>query len=457
MTNEQIEQDVRDVAGPDASERKVQALVRAVERFGLEWLTNYQQRQQSEAAKARQHTSRQRSTLDWADVEAWVKRQEHTSENWAVGGYYTDCPVSTHKTDDLISVWAGNKDRGPGLKCWGGCRYDDIHEALTAAIKTGAPSVTQPPAPADARIKELEEALAAANDSASQSDRERADLENSNGEMQDELETLRGDKEDLANELDTKAKEVAELREEQSSLENSLSAVTDRRDQLKRDRDSANRKVSRREKKIYKLQEERSSLETQLTAVSKATQETTNNDPGRATLEGRVRELESEKSRLEKDLDAAKDESDLLLEAAEKERDRERDTRIAAETERDRELAARVAATKTEPERGGNGRVSSAWRLFSKEEPTYAFVDAMCILENELHQLVGHGRWPRPKLERMLTDACQLHLIDEKQQKRLHGMRGKRNRILHENQRLRGPQTREDLVYLEQVMGKLCS
>ena len=384
--------------------------------------------------------------------------------------------MPTHKTDDLISVWAGNKDRGPGLKCWGGCRYDDIHEALTAAIKTSAPPVTDPQAAADARIKELEEALAAANDSASQSDRERAALENSNGEMQDELETLRGDKDDLANKSDTKVEEFDALQEEKSSLENSLSAAKDHRDQLKRDRDSANRKVSRREKKISKLQEEKSSLETQLTAASKATQETTNNDPERATLEGHVRKLEREKSRLEKDLAAAKDESDLLLEDAEEERDRERTARTDAENraeqlerersrldntltatrdERDRERAARIAATKAEPERGGNGRLSSAWRLFSKEEPTYAFVDAVCILENDLHQLVGHGQWPRPKLERMLTTACELHLIDEKKQNRLQDMRRKRNRILHENQRLRGPQTREDLVYLEQVMGKL--
>ena len=50
MTNEQIEQDVRKVIGKDASPRKVQALVQAVERFGPEWLKNYQQRQQRQPA-----------------------------------------------------------------------------------------------------------------------------------------------------------------------------------------------------------------------------------------------------------------------------------------------------------------------------------------------------------------------------------------------------------------------
>ena len=175
----------------------------------------YQQRQRRQSTDVRQRTSRQRITLDWADVEAWVMRQPQTSENWAVGGYYTTCPVPKHKTDDLISVWAG-KDGGLGLKCWGNCTYNEIHKEIADAIKTGAPSVTEPPAAADARIKELEESLAAANDRASQSDRERAALENSNGEMQDELETLRDDKDNLANNLDTKVEEFDALQEEKS-------------------------------------------------------------------------------------------------------------------------------------------------------------------------------------------------------------------------------------------------
>ena len=316
MTNDQIEQAVRKVVGQDANPRKVQALMWAVERYGIEWLDTYQQRQQRQSTAVRQRTSRQRSILDWADIEAWVKHQPQTSENWAVGGYYTTCPVPTHKTDDLISVWSG-KDGGLGLKCWGNCTYSAIHKALADAIKTGAPSVTEPPAAADARIKKLEESLAAANDRAgsSQSDRERTALENSNEELRDKLETLSGENSDLANKLDTKAQEVESLHEDKSSLENSLSAITDRRDQLKRDRDSANRKVSRREKKISNLQEEKASLETQLAAASKATQETANNDPERAALKGRVRKLEREKSHLEEDLDAAKDESDLLLDS----------------------------------------------------------------------------------------------------------------------------------------------
>ena len=451
MTNEQIEQAVRKVIGQDANPRKVQALMWAVERYGIEWLDTYQQSQQRQSTAVRQRTSRQRSTLDWADIEAWVKRQPQTSENWAVGGYYTTCPVPTHKTDDLISVWSG-KDGGLGLKCWGNCKYNDIHKALADAIKTGAPSVTEPSAAADARIKELEESLAAANDRASQSDRERTALENSNGVMQDELETLRGENGDLANELDTKAKEVETLREEQSSLESSLSAAKDRRDQLKRERDSAKRKLSRREKKIADLQNDVQELQDRLTGT-KAEPELQELRNKLNTKVEEVEALQEEKSRLENSLSAANDERERVVRKLEGEKTSLARRLTAAESKR----AARIAATKAEPEQGGNGRLSSAWRLFSKEEPTYAFVDAMCILENDLHQLVGHGQWPRPQLERMLTAACELNLIDEKKQNRLQDMRRKRNRVLHENQRLRGPQTREDLAYLEQVMGKLGS
>ncbi len=453
MTDEQIEQVVRKVVGQDANPRKVQALMWAVERYGIEWLDTYQQRQRGQSTAIRQRTSRQRVTLDWTDVEAWVMRQLQTSENWAVGGYYTTCPVPTHKTDDLISVWSGN-DGGLGLKCWGNCTYNDIHKALADAIKTGAPSVTEPPAAADARIKELEDHIREL--------REALDDTNDKDNSQEELKTLRG-------ELDTKVKEVEAIQKE-------LTAVKNRRDRFKRERDSASRKLSRREKKIsnlqndvQKLQEEKLSLEKHPAAASKAPQEAANNDLERAALEDRVRNLRTANSNLENRLTAARAESDDLLEAAEEERDRERmdriaaeterdrerDTRIAAETERDRERTVRTAAENRAREFRGNGRLSSAWSLLSKDEPTYAFIDAVCILENDLHQLVGHGQWPRPQLERMLTAACELHFIDETKQEKLQEMRRKRNRILHQNQRLGGPQAHNDLAYLERVIGQL--
>ena len=465
-----------------------------MEKYGIEWLDTYQQRQRRQSTDVRQRTSRQRSTLDWADVEAWVKRQEHTSENWAVGGYYTDCPVSTHKTDDLISVWAG--DNGSiGLKCWGGCKYPAIHEALADAIKTGAPSVTEPPAAVDARIKELEESLAAANDRASQSDRERAALENSNGEMQDELETLRDDKDNLANNLDTKVEEFDALQEEKSKLENSLSTAKDRRDQLRRERDSAKRKLSRREQKISdlqndveKLQEEKSSLETNLAAASKATQDDANNDPERTALENHIRNLQAGNSSLAKNLAALKAELERESAAREELADEKADltkqltatkaelgptraARIAAEnyartlqTEnsslKDRLATASnvrqdVRAPNTLQE---NGPLAGAWGLFRKDEPTYAFIDAMSVLELNLRRALERKTvLADDGLQHMLMAACEQHiaLISEEQRRRLDEMRRNRNRVLHHRHQLKISEARDALDYLKSTIGHL--
>ena len=206
MANEQIERAVRDVAGPDASERKVQALVWAVEKYGIEWLKNYQQRQRRQSTDVRQRTSRQRITLDWSrhrslgdapaanirELGGWrllhrlsrVHTQDgrpHQRLGWQGRGPRPEVLGRLHVPRHPRGARRRHQDRCPGRHRAAGCRTD-------------------------ARIKELEESLAAANDRASQSDRERAALENSNGEMQDELETLRGDKGDLANKLDTKVR-----------------------------------------------------------------------------------------------------------------------------------------------------------------------------------------------------------------------------------------------------------
>ena len=356
-------------------------------------------------------TVRPRSTLDWADVEAWVKHQPHTSRNWVVGGYYTDCPVSTHKTG--ISIWSGD-DGGIGLKCWGGCRYGDIRKALTNVIKTGGTPVTEPQAATETRIKELQAALAVA---------------------ETHVRTLQAEKSDWADQL--------AATEEEAEQENQKRIASETR--------------------VQELEREQSHLEKTLTSTE---EERKRESAARIAAQNEIRRIQAEKTRSESDLadaEAPKAELENRLAAVEEERKRESAARIAAQNEvrklkaENSGLVDQLAVTKPERERGGNGRLSSAWRLFSKEEPTYAFVDAMCILENDLHQLVGHGQWPRPQLERMLTAACELHLIDEKKQNRLQDMRRKRNRVLHENQRLREPQTREDLAYLEQVIGQLGS
>ena len=406
-------------------------------------------------------------------MEAWVKRQRQTSENWVVGGYYTTCPVRTHKTDDLISVWSG-KDGGLGLKCWGSCTYSAIHEALVNAIKTGAPSVTEPPAAADDRIKELEEALAAAEDRASQSDRERAALENSNGELQDELETLSGENGDLANKLNTKVEEVEALQKEKSSLENSLSAAKDRRDQLKIERDSAKHKLSRREQKIADLQNDVQKLQDSLTGAKTEPelQELANK---LNTKMEEVEAIQEEKSRLEDGLSDAKAERDQLK--------RERDSAKRKLSRREQKIAdlqndvrdlqeklsrpekTRMSSPRKQDWRKelshllvGNGRLSNSWRLFSKDEPTYAFVDATSILELDLRRALEQKIvLDDDGLQCMLMNASHTKLISEEQWRRLDGMRWQRNQVLHHRRQLKMPEARDALSYLGQVIDQLGS
>ena len=81
-----------------------------------------------------EHTSRRYITLDWADVEAWVKVDPRTTTNRR-GGYYTACPVPTHQPQNQrISVWLDDKEH-VGLYCWGSCKYRDVLESIDKAIK----------------------------------------------------------------------------------------------------------------------------------------------------------------------------------------------------------------------------------------------------------------------------------------------------------------------------------
>ena len=107
-----------------------------------------------------EHTSQPYITLDWAAVEAWVKSHPRTTTNWR-GGYNTACPVPTHQPQNQrISVWEGD-DGGVALKCYGGCEYRDVLEAIDKAIKTSVSPGSEPQPTAEARTEELDKTLAA--------------------------------------------------------------------------------------------------------------------------------------------------------------------------------------------------------------------------------------------------------------------------------------------------------
>ena len=89
-------------------------------------------------------TDEQRFPLNWSDVKTWADRNPRTKPDPRRDGYYTACPVRTHRLkNQLISVWDGG-DGHTHLHCWGGCTHQDVYEAIAEKIKPGAPPVTEP-------------------------------------------------------------------------------------------------------------------------------------------------------------------------------------------------------------------------------------------------------------------------------------------------------------------------
>ena len=482
MTNEQIEQDVRKVIGKDASPRKVQALVQAVERFGPEWLKNYQQRQQRQPATGQQRTSRQRSTLDWTEVEAWVKRQPQTSENWVVGGYYTACPVPTHKTDDLISIWAG-KDGGLGLKCWGSCGYGDIHKALANVIKsTPKPNLKARVEELTAEEADLEKRLDAVESArdweraarnAAETDVQELQVENTGlekrlavaskarHEVTQNHQELQAKNSSLAQRLTAAKGQVRQEAQKRADVEKQLAAANDERERERAAGVAA-------ETRVPKLQTEQSSLAKSLTAAEGQARQETQERAARIAAETRAQKLEDEKSSLEKQRDAAETERDQARAArkkAEAERDQERTARIDIATQsRVRELQERALHQKNNllnGQRSGSGPLADARRLLDGKETiytTYAFIDAVSVLELDLRRALEQKIvLDDDGLQCMLMNASNIKLISEEQRSRLDGMRRRRNQVLHHRRQLKMPEARDALDFLGQVIGQLGS
>ena len=441
-----------------------------------------------------------------------MQRQPQTSENWAVGGYYTACPVPTHKTDDLISVWAG-KDGGLGLKCWGNCTYSDINKALANVIKTSVPPVTEPQATAKARSKELEEALAIAETRVRTLQAEKSDLADQLAATEEGAE--HENQKRIASET-----RVRELEREKSYLEKTLTSTEE-----ERKRESAARIAAQNE--VRRIQAEKTRAESDLADA----------EAPKAELENRLSTVEEELERERTDRIAAED----RLSAAEEEREREHTARanlekqLAAAEDQARQEAQKYAALEKRfqetaknnrervglapntPQSGGapldrvrrlfykaansspeqrliaaegqarleaqkradvekqlaaasnvrqgvrepntlqmNGPLSNAWRLFSKKEPTYAFIDAMSVLEFNLRfNLEKEMMLDDDGLRYMLMSANDRKLISREEWGRLNTMRQRRNDVLHRRHQLEIPEARDALDYLKPAIDDL--
>ena len=91
-----------------------------------------------------QHMSRPYITLDWDEVEAWVKSNPPIYMS-SRGGYNIDCPVEGHKLKNQRLNVRDNGDGSVHLHCYAGCTEEDIGEAIAKEIKPPTAPDTEPP------------------------------------------------------------------------------------------------------------------------------------------------------------------------------------------------------------------------------------------------------------------------------------------------------------------------
>ena len=103
--------------------------------------------------------------------------------------------------------------------------------------------------------------------------------------------------------------------------------------------------------------------------------------------------------------------------------------------------------------------LTDAWRLLHKQEPTYAFADAIRVLEITLRQALGQplrlNNGQLPTLRDLTEMAVSKGRISTEQWHRLNRLRMQRNHVMHEMLQLKEPRARAELEYLEQIVGQL--
>ena len=223
----------------------------------------------------------QHDTLDWADVEAWIKSNNKKLKPFQndFDGYNIDCPVPTHQLkDDRLSVWP-MKDGNVYVRCFGDCNHQDVRAAIAKEINT-------PP----------------------------------NREDTEPLDQLDEQTAEYWKNQATEAKaELEREREARLAAEKTVEKVQDKLDKSRRDYKSVNAKLSRRDEKIQGLEAEMFRLENE-----------------RNQARNNAKEVAAAQAKHAQERDARI--------AAETERDQERAAREAAETERDQAYDIREAA-----------------------------------------------------------------------------------------------------------------
>ena len=367
--------------------------------------------------------------LKWPEVETWLNSNPRTTRvEKYLNSYNTDCPVRKHPS--RLRVWDGD-DGHIGLKCFGGCAPRDVHTAITAAIKTGAPSVTEPPPVTKPQIEALEQERAA---------RQKAETE------RDQAHAARLAAEKERDQALDDAKEVETLRGEKSSLKNRLIAANARVSQV--DTQLGVRiRVILLEERIKELAAGQGKSIHHEIRVRELQKELDDTKARAERLEKSNREIQNKKDGLEKQLETAK-ENEIL-----------RDQDMAVLDSHNDDLWKENSSAKNKLLRRDK-RISDLETRVGELEPkafTIDFLASWSRLEGKMrplkHELIRNGQ--RSDMADQLRLAHQKGRINKHQFMNLETMREQRNDVVHHALPLTITQALANLDILKQIIDQL--
>ena len=343
----------------------------------------------------------QHDTLDWADVEAWVKTHDKKLKPYqnSYGGYNIDCPIPTHQLKDQRLSIRPMKDGNVFLKCFGGCNHQDVRAAIAKEINT--PPNTEDTEPLDQLIDER-----LANEQTAEYWEDQAT--DAKAELEREREArLAAEKE--RDQARDDAKEVETLREEKSRLEKQRDDAEEERDKAYDAREAAKAELENR----------------------------ANSEITVGQLQKSVNELSDKKTRLNKALEKLRDEKE----------------------EEVRKLQTRLDAA--EEERGQRDqRISD----LEPKALTFDFIAAWGRLEDALKQLKSEmlqGKKHQIDARKELPIRLQLRLASDKgyiskdQYTNLESMKVLRDAIAHDGLPLTSGQVHGNLPILDDIITQL--
>ena len=398
----------------------------------------------------------QHDTLDWADVEAWVKTHDKKLKPYqnSYDGYNIDCPIPTHQLKDQRLSIRPMKDGNVFLKCFGGCNYQDVRAAIAKEIKSPvvqAPTAPQLEAPeqewaaADAQLDEADEAQFAAE---AQLEQERAARQKAEDERDQAHDARQAAEAERKQEHDTRVAAETErdqarddyekLQDEKSSLEEQLTSECD---EERKKRVAAENTAQRLQTSVDKLSKDKDKFQDKLDKLRKD-YKSVNDKLSRR--DKKIREIDAERSILEKERDQAHDDRKKLQED--------------------------LPVSKSDV-------ISSAWDLLDTQEPKDALIKATRTLDEKLRQaleeeLIQHRQAMRgrpiryQKIDRpfLLDKALEQRYITEEQHWHLGKINEMRNKAEHGLEvsketwiliTFTKPQLRAALSYLEPIIDQL--